>query len=298
MPTLYTHYSLGNEVLNKVNKKLKTSVLENKKYYDMFNQGFDNLFYYHFKWSYYRKFAVKAHKNKIEEFFTNTICYLKENNLIDNSICTNFLYGFINHYTLDTIMHPLINYQKKALNIPHTKIEYMFDGYLLKFYHDTWHNSIYQTLIPKVKFDKTLINLIDNVFMTTHHVNKIGKIFKKSHRNGYYIHRYFICDNKKIKHPLYHFIDILTPKKDIRLCENTFCLQEYDNNILNAEHKPWLFEDNTYNYSLTDLYNAGIKIATKLNNLAFQVLHNQKEITELITLISKIHVKNIQELLL
>ena len=160
MPTLYTHYNFGLKVLNKVNKKLNKEINNNIKYYNIFNQGYDNLFYYLPKWNYYRNFAIRAHKNNVAEFFTNIINYLKE---VNNPNLNPFLYGFINHYTLDTLMHPLINYLTKY-HIAHAKVEYMYDNHLLDINNLKWHNSMYKTLIPKLKKDPDLIALIDEVF--------------------------------------------------------------------------------------------------------------------------------------
>ena len=134
----------------------------------MFNQGFDNL-YYHFKWNYYKSFGIKAHKINIPNFFENILIYIKENNLQNNNIITNFLYGFINHYTLDTLMHPFINYQVKNLNIPHTKIEFMLDSQI----NLNFKINKYKVLIPKLKFDKELQKFI-NIIFGLNIINKLG----------------------------------------------------------------------------------------------------------------------------
>jgi len=63
MPALHTHYEFGQEVLKKLNKKIQKEINTNISYYNMFNQGFDNL-YYHFRWKYYRIFGIRAHKKK------------------------------------------------------------------------------------------------------------------------------------------------------------------------------------------------------------------------------------------
>ena len=65
MPALYTHYKFGKDVLNELD--FKEEILNNIIYYDMYNQGFDNL-YYHYKLSYYKKFGIKAHSYNIEDF--------------------------------------------------------------------------------------------------------------------------------------------------------------------------------------------------------------------------------------
>ena len=111
MPTIYLHYKFGCHILNNLAKNQQKKIQNNIEYYNMFNQGFDNLYYYPFKWSYYRYFGVRCHKTNLNLFFTNLINYIKDNNLENDASITNMVYGFINHLTLDTIMHPYINYQ-------------------------------------------------------------------------------------------------------------------------------------------------------------------------------------------
>ena len=204
MPAVYTHYLFGQKVLKKLNKTLQKEILENINYYNMFNQGFDNLYYYPFKWSYYRNLGIRSHKKKVDLFFKNAILYIKDHNLDNNSIYTNMIYGIINHYTLDTIIHPFINYQVTNINIPHTNIEFMLDGYYyLNNNQEKWRGKIYQTLIPKLKFDNNLLELLNHSYLTTHNEKNIGYIFQKSHNIGYYAYRYFINTYFKLINFLY-----------------------------------------------------------------------------------------------
>lgn len=297
MPTLYTHYKFGIDVLNKLEKNQKEEIINNIEYYNMFNQGFDNLYYYFKKWAYYRNFGIKAHKKNIDKFFKNIFKYIKENNLENNSELTNIIYGFINHYTIDTIIHPFINYQVSNLDIPHSKIEFMYDYYLISNENKKWQNKIYKTIIPKLKFSKELKELINYTFYNTYKEENIGKIFNKSHNISYFIHRYFIKDFRNIKTKLYKIIDFLLPKNSIKFHKNTFN-KDCDIRILNYDKNTWYRPNNkneTYNYSLEELYNISLNICVYLNKLAYQILNNEKNIEELISLINKINLKNIQE---
>ena len=298
MPALYTHYAFGNDVLNKVNKNLKEAIEKNKSYYNMFNQGFDNLYYYPFKWNYYRDFGISCHKKKIDEFFKNAINYIIDNNLQDDSTCTNMIYGIINHYTLDTIVHPYINYQVTNLNIPHTKIEFIYDAHLFKRRtNSNWNNKIYKELIPKLKFSKSLLSLLDYTFLTTHDKDNIGHILNVSHNTGYYIYRYFINDYYGIKKHFYKLVDIIIPKKEVTLSESTFSLREFNIiNIFNPQKEKWHHpndKNKTYNYTLDELYDKALKNAIKLNNLAYKVMNKKEDVNKLITEIKNISLDNI-----
>lgn len=295
MPALYTHYDFGQKVLNKLSKKQQKEIIENIDYYNMFNQGFDNL-YYHFKWNYYRELGNKAHKKNIDIFFNSLIAYIKNNNLQNDSQLTNMIYGFINHYTLDTLLHPFINYQVKKLGIPHTKIEFIIDSHIVA----NTNGKFYKTLIPKIKFKKELINLLNYVFENVHNEKNIGKIFNQSHNNGYYLYRYFIYDKYGIKTFIYKIIDFLLPFKKFKLSQNTFYTPKFDERLINSENQIWYHPNSskeTYNYSFNELINIALKISIKLNKDAYKVIHNKKDKEELINNIKLINLQNIQALL-
>ena len=296
MPALFTHYKFGQDVYNNLNSKVKEDITFNMDYYNMFNQGFDNLFYYPIHWHYYKTFAIRAHKRKIPEFFTNMVNYIKDNNLEDDNDLTTMVYGFINHYTLDTIVHPFINYQVANLGIPHTKIEFTLDSQIALNYD----NSIYKTIIPRLKFSNNLINLIDYTFLKTHNEKNIGKIFNSSHNNDYYVYRYFVNDKNGNKMKFYRIVDRIIRLKDMRLQDNTFYVEYFDERILNKEKNTWHHpkdENETYNYSYDELYNISLRICVKLNKIAYEVLHKNRNIDDLINNIKLINLKSIQELL-
>ena len=296
MPTLYFHYKFGHHILKNLDSKNKKLITDNIKYYDMFNQGFDNLYYYPFKWNYYRKFGVRCHKKNLDNFFESLFSYIKTNNLNNNALAISLVSGFINHLVLDSLFHPYINYQVKNLKIPHCKIEYLFDFYIYNLEYSTkWPNKIYKTLIPKVKFSNSLNELLDEVFYNTYQEDNISKVFKKSHNFSYYLYRYLISDVHGIKAFLYKFIDLLTPKKDIKFSETTFYNKGFTKELLNREKNNWHHPRNKkeiYNYSLDELYDISFSIALKLNKLALEILSNQKDIQEFTNLIKFLDIKN------
>lgn len=295
MPALFTHYEFGQRVLNKLNKNAQDDIKTNIEYYNMFNQGFDNL-YYHFKWTYYKNLGIKAHKENVNVFFEHLITYIKENNLENDSKITNMVYGFINHYILDTLIHPFVNYQVQNLKISHTKIEFMLDSKI----KNNNKGKIYKVLIPKLKFNKNLTTLISYLFENVHKEKNIGKVFKKSHNNSYYLYRYFITDNYGIKSLFYKLVDFILPFKKFKFSENTFHIRKFDERILNNKKEIWNQPNDKkeqYNYSYEELYNIALKVCIKLNNDAYKVIHNKMDLNVLINKISFIDLKNTQQLL-
>lgn len=295
MPALHTHYKFGQDVLKKVNHNIQKEINKEIDYYNVFNQGFDNL-YYHIKWNYYKKLGVKFHKKNVDIFFKNTFEYIKNNNLQNNNQIINLVYGFINHYTLDTIIHPYVNYQVKNLNISHTKIEFIIDTIL----SEQITGKTFKILIPKLKFDYNLLNCINYVFEKTHNEKNIGKIFNKSHNNGYYLYRYFIHDKYGIKTFIYKIIDFLLPLKKFKLNKNTYYIKKIDYRVLNSEKSFWHHPKNElekYDFSFKELYNISQKICINLINEAYEIIHNNKEPEKFLKTIKIMDLKNISQLL-
>ena len=296
MPALFSHYRLGQDVLKNTNKTIKNDITSNIKYYNMYNQGWDNLYYHFSKWNYYKHIGYISHKKNVTSFFSNAIKYIKDNNLENNSKYTNLVYGILNHYTMDTIIHPYINFQVKNLGITHTRIEFMLDSNI----RTDKKGSIYKSLIPKLKFDKEYKKFINYIYENTYGKENIGNIWNRSHNNGYYLYRYFINDNHGIKTFIYRIFDIFNPSS-FKLHQNTFYIKNFDTRLLNKDKLSWHHPDNkdeVYNYSLEELYNNTLKICLKLNKLAYKVIHNKEDINVLLDLIDKINIKNMQELLL
>ncbi len=293
MPTLYVHYKFGREILTKLPDNIQELLINKLSYYDMFNQGFDNLYYYHKNWNYYKNFGIQAHKNNIPLFFKNILEYIKDNNLQNDALMLSFILGFINHYTLDTLVHPFINYQVLNLNTPHTKIEFMLDYY---FYPQKWQGKLYKKFIPKVKFNQNLIDLISVVFDKTYQEKNIGKIFRTSHNNGYYVYRYFIYDRLGLKTLIYKFIDKIREKKKFQFHENTFNIKKVNEEVLNNKHLEWHhpnIKKEIYKYSFQDIYDIAFKISIYLSNLTLDILNGNDKEEQFLKIINLIKLKNI-----
>ena len=165
MPALYTHNIFAKKIYMNLNPKIKNTFKTKKNLYEIFSQSFDFLYYYNFlslkPGKKIRKFGRYCHRNKTQAYLINMISYIKKNKLYNKSDILAYLYGSINHYVLDTIMHPYINYLSKLPknNIAmHTKIEFDIDAY----YYETISNKpfykydISNDLLKKTSFSKRL----------------------------------------------------------------------------------------------------------------------------------------------
>ncbi len=285
MPSLYTHYKFGEDVLGNLPKNIQNIINNNLTLYHIFNQGNDNLYYYILHFKFYRDFGIKIHHHKVDIFFQNAFHYLKERPKEDIGI----IYAYINHYVLDTLMHPLINYLVKKENIDHTKIEYLLDYYL--YGNKLWKPSYYKELIPKVKFTKELRNFLQTVYFNTYEIKNIAKIFNRSHNNAYYLYRYFIYDKYGIKEKFYSLFN-----KNVK--NNTFYIKEFNYNLLNENKNEWHHPKNDqeiYNYSFEEIYDYALKIATLLNKLAYEIIHSNKDLKEFNYYLNLVNLKNISK---
>ncbi len=79
------------------------------------------------------------HRKKVKNYFETMLHLIKSNKLQDNSEVLAFLYGQLDHYVLDSTMHPLIYYMTE--NLPkkqkidnHSLVEMWIDDYVKQKY--------------------------------------------------------------------------------------------------------------------------------------------------------------------
>lgn len=175
MPDYKSHSIHSEIVLKNINKRTFIEPNNLKK----FAIGPDLLMFTN-----YRLFDYQ-HSHNTKLYFESLIKTIKERKLQDNSRVMEFLYGQIDHFILDTIIHPLIYYMtekmpSKSILKPHTLIELWIADYLMlkynigkkKYYGDS------------IKFDIELNSLISDVYNKSYNEKNIAK--------GYRIGMYFI----------------------------------------------------------------------------------------------------------
>ena len=130
MPSYKTHAIHGEMVLPKI--ELKTDI--NKEDLKTFCMGPDALIA-----TDYKVFELQ-HAKDTRNYFKTLLKLIKKNNLQDNSEVMAFLYGQLDHFILDIIMHPLIYYmtsdmpQEHLIN-PHGLVETLIDDYVVQKYN-------------------------------------------------------------------------------------------------------------------------------------------------------------------
>lgn len=163
MPSFKTHSIHGESLLPIMDNQVEISKEDLKS----FCIGPDSIILTDYKTFNYQ------HSNKTKQYFYTLIDTIKEKRLLDNSEVMAFLYGQLDHFALDSIMHPLIYYMTENIKskfkiIPHGLIESWIDDYTTKI------NKKEESMYYKKWFIKNseLKNLINEVYSKVYGVKK------------------------------------------------------------------------------------------------------------------------------
>ena len=165
MPSYKTHSIHGEVILPSIMPKTEINI-EDLKAYCM---GPDALIV-----TDYRIFELQ-HAKDTREYFKTLLKQIKKNKLQDNSEVMAFLYGQLDHFILDLIMHPLIYYMtedmpRKYLMEPHGLIENLIDEYVMEKYNKNEVNYYKKANIS----DRKLIKIINESYKKVYNANNIS----------------------------------------------------------------------------------------------------------------------------
>ncbi|MGL4382701.1 MAG: zinc dependent phospholipase C family protein [Bacilli bacterium] len=128
MPAFYTHYYLGTCILKKLNQELLDEINQYRNYFDIGLQGPDIFFFY----KPLNKNEITTYGNNIHKnTFNNYLKSIDFNNLSLQPATKVYLYGYVLHFILDTILHPTVNKYASTFS-EHMFFEMKLDYYLLK----------------------------------------------------------------------------------------------------------------------------------------------------------------------
>lgn len=162
MPSYKTHAIHGEMIL----PNIMTRISINKEDLKSFCMGPDALIA-----TDYRIFELQHIKNT-RNYFKTLLKLIKKYKLQDNSEVMAFLYGQLDHFVLDIIMHPLIYYYtsnlpKEHLLDPHGLVENLIDDYVMQKYHHNEENYYHKVIISDYKLAK----LINDAYKKVYNVN-------------------------------------------------------------------------------------------------------------------------------
>ncbi len=165
MPSYKTHAIHGEMILPNINNRIEI----NKEDLKAFCMGPDALIL-----TDYKLFELQ-HIRSTRKYFKTLIKLIKDNKLHDNSEAMAFLYGQLDHFILDMIMHPLIYYMtenlpKEHLMEPHGIVENLIDDYVVQKFDRNDEFYYHKVTIS----DRKLIKLVNDAYYKVYHSKNIS----------------------------------------------------------------------------------------------------------------------------
>lgn len=132
MPSAYAHYRFGDQMLNRLPEPMKSRIDPHRALYDIGVHGPDILFYFHpLKKTAIRKSGSEMHDRPGREFFRKAAAIIRPLRGVERARALAYVYGFITHFSLDSVCHTYVEQRVRATNVTHTEIEVEFDRRLL-----------------------------------------------------------------------------------------------------------------------------------------------------------------------
>ncbi len=131
MPTTYSHFRLGQEVLGKLGETERELILSAKGLYDIGLHGPDLLFYYDaLKKNPVNSWGSELHRRPGSYFFTEAAKVLR--GIGGTPEHTAYVYGFICHFAMDVVCHGYVDEKIDASGVSHSAIEADMDRALME----------------------------------------------------------------------------------------------------------------------------------------------------------------------
>ena len=272
MPATYTHHTFAKDFYGLLNSDIKNKLDENTLL--VFTQSFDILFFYDYA------LGSFAHRNYVNDYFRNILVTMKENDFYENEQAMSYLYGSLCHYLLDSIAHPFIFYKTGVYQkndkstyqyqYQHTKMEAMLDAiiYEERNHRSIKHASLGNEVLPKIKFDDFLSQLLNEVFKKTFQREQASLLFKKGLINYRFIVKHVFVSQFGIKYYFTYLLAKMHIPIFAKYLNYLYYINELDYSYLNLNHDEWCYpvdDEKTSQYSFYDLYDISLKKAIELS---------------------------------
>ncbi|MCD8067372.1 MAG: zinc dependent phospholipase C family protein [Lachnospiraceae bacterium] len=130
MPTTYTHYKFGTEVIKALPEPIKARAERHRELYDIGQHGPDILFYYKaLKKNPVASQGSSLHRQNADVFFSRAAEIIRREE--NQDAARAYLYGFVCHFVLDSECHPYVEKMIHESGVGHNEIEMELDRYLL-----------------------------------------------------------------------------------------------------------------------------------------------------------------------
>lgn len=130
MPTTYTHYRFGRDVLQQLPENLQKAISPYRDIYNIGLHGPDLLFYYKaLSKNPVNQLGFAMHDKPAREFFRAAKLAMDQTS--EPGPGQAYLFGFICHFALDCTCHPYIGEKVRQTGISHSEIEAELDRALM-----------------------------------------------------------------------------------------------------------------------------------------------------------------------
>ena len=134
MPTTYTHYAYGQDILRKLPDNIRRIIEPYEDYYSIGVHGPDILFYYRsFCKNRVNQYGVRVHNEPMRVFLEHAFSIYDRQPWRRAAFA--WLAGFMTHYILDSTCHPYIRKRIKETGISHPEIERDWDSAMMQRDH-------------------------------------------------------------------------------------------------------------------------------------------------------------------
>ena len=189
MPDYKTHSIHSELVFNNIIRRTDVNLEKIK----VFSFGPDTLISTNYKLFDYQ------HSHRTKDYFESLLKYIKENKLQDNSEVMSFLYGQLDHFILDVIIHPLIYYMTENMPVkyrlkPHTLLELWISDYVM-----TRYQRERKDYYSGVKISKQLKDIIDSSYKTVYKKDNVASQYETGIGHIIKLDRIRFSDNRLLK---------------------------------------------------------------------------------------------------
>lgn len=165
MPASYSHYRLGQKVIQQLHYPLKKVILDNRDLFDLGLHGPDILFYNRpYIHSKINRLGSAMHQEKACIFFNQALAILKKS---QNDAQFAYLCGFICHFILDSNCHGYIGTIITKTKITHFEIETELD----------------RSFMLKDNLDPLRTHLTNHILINEHTLTSIEPFFNASKKD-------------------------------------------------------------------------------------------------------------------
>jgi len=237
----------------KLYSKLRNKNSVDKDFMKLFSLGQDLTFSS-------RSFFKETHTYNSRAFFINTIKYIKDNNLENNSQVMAYLYGHISHYAFDITIHPFVGeilneIKTKSFIKPHTYLECEMDKYLIKKYG----NIDYSFFNNKYTSNKDLKKLINTTYRET---------YIRFSANNIYIQSIFIIKLAR------RILNILYKRKKVLNKLSRINSYDFNSNFYKYINSSKLLKK----YNMNNIFKSSIKLSLSIVKTVDNYLYKDKDI--------------------